>query len=181
MIASGPITQICWVTDDLEGRLGLSKILADSDKDNVSDGNELLKLHTNPLLGDSDKDRVPDPTEFVMGTDPMNPDTNRDGRLDGDIRPKGTGDFDDDGLTNELEKLIGSDPTATDSDNDGFTDFAEYQAFFNPADPASNPLASPTDPTRDPLAGSGSHTKPVIPVENSPDSWGLGDLDAPTG
>jgi cell wall-associated NlpC family hydrolase len=168
------------LTNDQEVQLGLSTTLTDTDSDHVSDLHEMKRLRTDPRLGDSDGDGVPDSTEFAIGTDPLNPDTDWDGRLDGDLRPKGTADDDGDGLTNELEALLGTDPAATDSDNDAFTDLDEYRTFFNPADPASNPLTGTDDPAADPLTGPGRRAKPPTPVENPADSWGLGDLDAPT-
>jgi hypothetical protein len=163
------------LTDTLEAKLGLAATAADSDHDNLSDGYELLALKTDPAKADSDGDGIGDAMELVLGTDPNNPDSDRDGRLDGaDARGEPTVDTDGDGLSDALESILGTKPSVVDSDGDGFTDGAEYRAYFNPADPASNPLAAtapmPTPPTPAPVTPA-----PVTPAPN-PQDWGLDDL-----
>jgi cell wall-associated NlpC family hydrolase len=156
------------LTDTLEVRLGLAATAADSDHDNLSDGYELLNLKTDPTKADSDLDGVGDAMELVLDTDPNSPDSDRDGRLDGaDARGEPAPDTDADGISDPLEAVLGSRPDAVDSDADGFTDGAEYKAFFNPADPASNPLAGNT-PAPAP--------KRPAPAAPDPQDWGLDDL-----
>jgi cell wall-associated NlpC family hydrolase len=164
------------LTDALEARLGLSATTADSDHDDISDGYELLKLHTDPKLADTDGDGVTDALELALGTNPLDPDSNQDGQLDGVSTPGP--DTDQDGLSDALERLLRSDPTQIDSDGDGFTDGAEYSAGFDPANPASNPLlpaptttGSATEAASQALA---DHST-VDPTGHDP-SWGLGDL-----
>lgn len=48
----------------------------DSDDDGLKDGREIV-LGTNPLAGDSDGDGIGDAQEVAAGTDPRNPDTSR--------------------------------------------------------------------------------------------------------
>lgn len=163
------------LTDELEARLGLSGTRADSDRDNLSDGYELLRLRTDPKLADSDRDGLGDGMELAAGTRSTDPDSDRDGRLDGaEQRPERIVDADGDGVTDPLEALFGSDADALDSDRDGFTDGAEYQAFFDPTDAASNPL------TGQPATASGAAatrgTSAAGPA-GGPQSWGLDDLD----
>ncbi len=54
----------------------------DSDGDGLSDSVEAT-LGSNPLLRDEDGDLLSDPQEFFYLQDPKNPDSNRDGILDG--------------------------------------------------------------------------------------------------
>lgn len=68
---------------------------------------------------DLDNDGVPDADEPGIGLDPVNPDTDGDGVLDGDEDP------DNDGLPTNLETLIASDPLQPDSDGDGWQDGQE--------------------------------------------------------
>lgn len=65
---------------------------------------------------DRDGDGVPDSLEARLGLDPNNPDTNGDGKRDGDE------DFDHDGLSNFGELLVGTDPTNPDSNGNGMRD-----------------------------------------------------------
>ncbi len=168
------------LTDDLEIKLGLDPKAADTDQDGLSDGYEMLQLHTDPHRADTDGDGVTDSVELALGTDPNDPDTNRDGRLDGaESRPDGAVDTDGDGLTDELEKLLRTNPQSMDSDGDGFADGAEYQAFFDPANPTSNPLAGPGGPG--PSGGSSTGlTRAASTPPADPHSWGLDHLDPPT-
>lgn len=45
----------------------------DTDGDGLTDGQEVLLYHTNPLVADTDGDGVPDGIEVSTGTDPLNP------------------------------------------------------------------------------------------------------------
>ena len=163
--AAGVDTDKDGLTDALEAQLGLSATVADTDRDNVSDGAELLSLRTDPTRADTDRDGLLDSLELALSHDPLSPDSDRDGRVDGATdRPGALADTDRDGLTDELERILRSDPSRTDSDRDGFVDGAEYRSSFDPAAPDSNPLAG-----RGRTAGRGP--------EDPDQSWGLdGDL-----
>jgi hypothetical protein len=65
---------------------------------------------------DTDGDGVPDDLELIMGLDPKNPSTFRDGKLDGDRDP------DLDGLPTRWEVMFGYDPTKKDTDGNGTND-----------------------------------------------------------
>jgi len=121
----------------------------------------LLNAKTDP-----DGDGLTDLEEYLLGTDPTNPDTDGDGIYDGwEIRygldplnpADARDDFDGDGLTNLEEFLLGTDPTNPDTDGDGLTDFEEVRVYF-------------TDPTNPDTDGDGM-----------PDGWevmyGLNPLD----
>jgi cell wall-associated NlpC family hydrolase len=185
------------LTDELEARLGLSKTAADSDGDHVSDGYELLKLHTDASRADSDGDGLLDPLELALRTNPLDPDSDQDGRVDGVAnRTGGTVDTDHDGVSDVLERILGTDSASADSDGDGFTDGAEYRSAFDPAKATSNPLAgaatTAAHPVTDPAtAASGGATGALtqhaaapplpLPLPEDDPTWGLGhavgDLD----
>ncbi|MCC7373057.1 MAG: Ig-like domain-containing protein [Verrucomicrobiales bacterium] len=65
---------------------------------------------------DTDRDGVPDAIEAALGTDPNQPDTDRNGVSDG------AEDFDRDGLRTSWELVNGLDPRKLDSDGDGVSD-----------------------------------------------------------
>ncbi|MEM1028761.1 MAG: OmpA family protein [Myxococcota bacterium] len=139
-------------------------LAADTDVGGVPDGAEDLNLNgavdpgetdpTNPADDvaplDSDGDGIPDATETLLGTDPLDADSDDDGVLDGD-EPNFSVDSDGDGLINAL------DP---DSDNDGLFDGTELGVttaptgtdvtvgnFVPDADP--NTTTSPINPDTD--------------------------------
>lgn len=57
-------------------------VVADSDDDGLSDGDEAL-AGTNPLLADTDGDGLPDGAEVALGTNPLAADSDGDGVPDG--------------------------------------------------------------------------------------------------
>lgn len=87
--------------------------------------------------------------DFGCGTDPLNPDTDGDGLLDGweavhgmdplvdnatdgDPRTDADADPDHDGLSNIQESALGTDPFQPDTDGDGMDDGWEAQYGFDP-------------------------------------------------
>jgi len=89
----------------------------DSDKDGVTDGNELF-MNLDPKNPDSDGDGIGDGAEWIgLGTDPGSPDS------------------DEDGLTDSEEIKNGTDPKNPDSDGDGMNDGREIKAGKDPLDP----------------------------------------------
>ncbi|MEN0064506.1 MAG: hypothetical protein AAGA48_20325 [Myxococcota bacterium] len=77
---------------------------ADSDGDNLSDGEELNNTGTNPALADTDADGLNDDVEVAGPTDPLDSDSDDDDLLDG------------------AEVTLGTDPMVADTDGDGLTD-----------------------------------------------------------
>ncbi len=79
------------LVDGHEQFIGTDPANPDSDGDGLSDGIEVHRLGTNPLLSDTDSDGISDYVEVLGFTyagqdwylDPLSPDTNGDGRLDG--------------------------------------------------------------------------------------------------
>ncbi|HET7294697.1 MAG TPA: chitobiase/beta-hexosaminidase C-terminal domain-containing protein [Vicinamibacteria bacterium] len=93
---------------------------------------------------DSDADGLFNYAEFLAGTDPLNPDTNGDGILDGPQVESGQSatntDHDGDGVSNAQERTNGTDPFRADTDNDGVNDGTD--CF--PLDPTRSTCPSPT-------------------------------------
>ena len=111
----------------------------DIDFDDVSDLDELTSVNvTNPNLKDTDRDGLSDHDEInIHLTDPTNPDTDGDGYLDGVEIDIGTdphnnldpgssiNDNDFDGLSNEQELVYKTKVNVFDSDGDGLSDWYE--------------------------------------------------------
>ncbi|MDD2240274.1 MAG: hypothetical protein PHI93_06400, partial [Kiritimatiellae bacterium] len=104
--------------------------------------NELALV--NEWIGDADGDGLTNGEEFLLGTDPRNPDTDGDGLSDFDeVRVYGTnpllGDTDGDGLPDAWELANGLDPlvddAAADKDGDGLTNLEEYHLGTDPQNP----------------------------------------------
>lgn len=129
------------LVDIVELRIGSSVFTDDTDHDGLSDAYEVKSTipHTMPNLLDTDEDGIPDGDEDLdedqltnreesaLGTDPLVPDTDRDGLVDSaeaglpgyDPLER---DTDGDGLTDDSELRLGVDPSDPDSDGDGIPD-----------------------------------------------------------
>ena len=93
--------------------------LADTDGDGIDDNDE-AEHGTDPLNPDSDEDGILDGTELnTTGTDPTNPDSDSDGLPDGDE------DLNQDGVVDDGE----TSPSNPDTDGDGTIDSAETLAL----------------------------------------------------
>jgi hypothetical protein len=83
-------------------------------------GAEILALQTS--LADPDRDGLPTATERLLGTDPLDDDS------------------DDDWLRDGIEvNILGTDPLNSDSDNDSADDFTELLYGKNPLDSVNHP------------------------------------------
>lgn len=147
-----------YIPDGWEYQHGLDPLNPEDAFDDP-DGDQLVNLAeflsgTNPRLTDTDADFLPDYEEVVIYmTDPLNPDTDGDGLLDGQevwdknmdgVRDGGFfpdwagGDMDGDGLVDG--------PTDWDTDGDGMPDgFEVLDLFGNIRDPGAT--LNPSDPT----------------------------------
>ena len=95
----------------------------DTDRDGLSDGDEVRRYHTSPRKRDSDGDGLNDGAEMRRyHTDPRKRDTDRDGLSDGD----------------EVRRYH-TRPLERDSDGDGYIDRAEIRASTNPLSRRSRP------------------------------------------
>jgi alpha-tubulin suppressor-like RCC1 family protein len=101
------------------------------------------------LAADQDADDLVTWREYLLGTDPLNPDTNGNGILDGHDDAIGANgldpDSDDDGVPNWIEQTNGTDPFNADTDGDSVNDAND--AF--PLDPTRSmaPSSNPSDTT----------------------------------
>ncbi len=120
------------LTRNFEEEIGTNPNLMDSDKDGLSDGEELLRFQTNPLENDTDKDGINDGDEIrLYNTDPKAIDTDGDGLSDYEeiinyLTNPNSKDSDGDNLSdgNELDRYK-TNPNKTDTDEDGIPDGEE--------------------------------------------------------
>lgn len=131
------------LTDAEEAAQSTDPLVADTDKDGLSDGDEVHRFSTNPVLADTDADGFQDGDELYRGTDPLAaettlPDRDGDGLADmfedwkslDAVNP----DIDGDALADGDEvRVYGTDPKNRDTDGDGFDDKTEITNGFNPS------------------------------------------------
>jgi len=131
----------------------------DTDGDDLPDVWEKIYFPTDltklTKTGDYDADGLKDTAEYMLDTDPTNPDTDGDGLKDGvetntgkyvsatdtGSNPKKT-DSDNDGLSDatEVNRVPPTDPNKADTDADGFTDAEEIAGGTDPVNPQDSPL-----------------------------------------
>jgi TolB protein len=128
------------LTSSKELEIGSDPTKADTDDDQLLDGEEFITYLTNPLAPDSDTDGLRDGEEIrTYTTNPLNPDTDADLLNDGDEVARGTDpkntDTDQDGLGDGTEVNIGTDPLVQDTDKDLLMDGLENQTCPHPLQP----------------------------------------------
>jgi hypothetical protein len=117
---------------------------ADPDGDGLDNLTE-YGLGTDPCDSDTDDDGLSDGAEVnTHGTDPLDSDTDNDGLSDGaEVNTYGTDpldpDSDNDGLNDGFEVSIGTNPALADTDSDGFSDHQELNLGSDPLVNASRP------------------------------------------
>jgi len=139
----------------------------DTDGDGLSDGEEALRRGTDPRNPDSDQDGLKDGDEVQRNTDPRNPDTDQDGSPDGDEMQHKTDprnpDTDNDRLSDGKETPPCPSPLNPDTDGDGIIDGLD----LNPCDP-KNPALTATAaaglPTPTPLPPTPIPPTPIPPT-----------------
>lgn len=149
-------------------------------------GMEVL-LHGVPFgFADSDADDLNDNAEKLLGTDPVNPDSDGDGFLDGHefwenadpftpgLDPAPFDNNDADSLTDWQEALLGTDPFFEDTDGDGPWDDHEFSQGGDPLDPAVQPPPDAETPFGEP-AWLEAHQLVAVDEETFPQ--GLGPID----
>ena len=113
------------LSDAEELVLGTDPALADTDGDQLTDGQEVNVYGTDPLHRNTDRDGLNDYVEITFkGTDPRNPDTDADGLTDGQEASGSVG--------------IGTDPLNPDTDDGGTGDGVEVGRGSDPFDPADD-------------------------------------------
>ena len=101
------------------------------------------------LTDDADDDTLETWREYLLGTDPLNPDSNGNGVLDGLDDASGSNaanpDVDGDSIPNWVEQANGTDPYRADSDGDSYND--DVDAFPLDASRHNLPSSNPYDTT----------------------------------
>lgn len=107
--------------------------LRDSDGDGLTDEWEIA-MGLDPYAKDTDQDGLTDYEEvYLTLTNPLEPDTDGDGIIDGED------DIDGEGLSNREELDMGTDPLKSDTDGDNLTDYEEVHDY------GTDPLSEDTD------------------------------------
>ena len=131
-------------------QFGTDPLKPDTDGDGLSDGEEALRLNTNPLTPDTDQDGLADGDELSRNTDPHNPDTDQDGLSDGQEVALKTDplkpDTDNDRLLDGKETPPCPSPTNPDTDGDGIIDGLDLEPC-NPNNPSLTATSGATQPT----------------------------------
>ncbi len=203
------------LTVDEENNIGTDPTNSDTDGDGINDGTEVAN-NTDPLdacdpnaqivgLLDCDQDGLSADDENLIGTDPLNPDTDGDSVNDGAEVTNGSdplnpcdpnplalasNDCDNDGLTNDEETNAGTDPIDADTDDDTINDGDELDGGSDPLNPCDPNIGLPTedcdndgltneeeDLGADGIADSGDETDPADP---DTDDDGINDGDEVT-
>ncbi len=113
---------------DTDGDSIINALDTDDDDDGLETSAEIL-LGTNPLLADTDGDGLSDGDEIgdLMDTNKKPADTDKDGTIDA-LDTEDDLDQDGDGLNNTLEAQLNTDPKKKDTDGDGIDDAEEVGA-----------------------------------------------------
>ncbi|MHA1156754.1 MAG: hypothetical protein ACTSQK_11660, partial [Candidatus Heimdallarchaeota archaeon] len=98
---------------------GVIVLALDSDRDSISDIDEINIYGTNPYNSDTDSDGASDDFEILYGLDPLDP-------------ADGSQDPDQDGLTNADESVLLTNPFEEDTDQDGMPDGFEAENRLDP-------------------------------------------------
>lgn len=130
------------LSNTAEASLGTNPLDEDSDDDGLSDGDEVLKYHTDPSRLDTDRDGSYDGEEIAAETKPLDPDSDDDGLEDGFEASLATNpldlDTDDDGAWDGEEVIAGTEADIADTDGDGASDGLEISAESDPLLPDSD-------------------------------------------
>jgi len=179
---NSPDTDKDGLTDALEQRYHLDPTKMDTDGDNISDGYELSQYGTDPTKADSDRDGLSDANEIALGLNPLDRDSDDDGKMDSYGVLTDTTDSDADGLSDELEFMLQTMSNDIDSDDDGSTDWLEFEAGTDPLDALDNPLSAiavgaPQPLVSMPLGGTDTN---LVDDDDDDDGGDLGPLDDDT-
>lgn len=125
------------ITDEEEISYKTDKENADSDGDELLDGEEVFFENTDPLKKDTDVDGLFDVFEVTYFTEDVLEPTKKDS--DENSIDDGLEDFDLDGLSNLKEQEYKTNPFSDDTDKDNLTDREEINLYH------TDPLESDTD------------------------------------
>jgi hypothetical protein len=158
------------LNDDEEYQLGTDCLNADTDMDLLDDDLEILIYLTDPLNPDTDSDGAMDGVEVIYGSHPRLRDTDGDGIIDGTEIDMGLDptnrDTDMDGVDDGDELDLGLDPLSNDTDKDGLLDGIELLHGTDPFSP---------DTDSDGLSDLFEVVNGLNPLSNDTDMDGLSD------
>ena len=158
------------LNDDEEYQLGTDCLNADTDMDLLDDDQEVLIHFTDPLNPDTDDDGAMDGVEVIYGSHPRLRDTDYDGIIDGTEIDMGldptSKDTDMDGIDDGDELDLGLDPLSNDTDKDGLLDGIELIHGTDPFSP---------DTDSDGLSDLFEVVNGLNPLSNDTDMDGLSD------
>jgi hypothetical protein len=158
------------LNDDEEYQLGTDGLNADTDMDLLDDDQEVLIYFTDPLNPDTDSDGAMDGVEVIYGSHPRLIDTDQDGINDGPEIDMGLDptnrDTDVDGVDDGTELDLGLDPLSNDTDKDGLLDGLELIHETDPLSP---------DTDSDGLSDLFEVVNELNPLSNDTDMDGLSD------
>ncbi|HUU78412.1 MAG TPA: hypothetical protein VMX55_08695 [candidate division Zixibacteria bacterium] len=116
----------------------------DTDRDGLTDYEEIITYNSNPILADTDADKLDDWLELQWSSDITDPDTDGDTLLDGfevfyyKTNPTNS-DTDGDNMPDDYEISNGLDPVlddaAADNDEDGLSNYEEFSYGTDPNNP----------------------------------------------
>lgn len=159
-----------------EAYIGTDPFNPDTDGDLITDRDELLVTHTNPLKKDSDGNGWTDYEDWA-GLSRPEADADNDGVSNEAEAKAGTdvrkADTDDDGLTDGIELASGGVYSALllDTDGNGVSDYAQYYGVqpgtgtggADPAPAVADPAASPTPASEGTGSGPGNSVETPEP------------------
>lgn len=122
MRASGYLTYPLFTVVFLLPAATLAAEVADTDRDQISDQEEISVYHTDPKFSDTDGDGMADGEEIKNGYSPLH----------GGKQKLSAVDTDGDGLSDAVEIALGTDIINIDTDGDHHPDNAEVYTGFNP-------------------------------------------------
>ncbi len=140
------------LSDLEELKFGTNPFSKDTDRDSLSDYEEIMDYGTSPINSDTDSDGLTDYNEIITTkTDPLKYDTDGGGAHDGlevefDGDPNDPNDdkqfidSDKDGLTDAKEEELGTNPNNPDTDGGGASDKLEHIAGLDPVNDPKDDL-----------------------------------------
>lgn len=149
------------VLNYIEDINGTDKDKIDTDGDGLTDYDEIAILGTNPLEKDTDNNGVPDGDEDFDGDTLSNYDEIQKG-----LNPLSK-DSDYEGLQDNIELEIGTDPLKADTDGDGINDYDEYQRGTDPLTPEDPQEIIEEVIDSDDMAIVGADVTPTLEIEAS--------------
>ena len=126
-----PSSSLCYIVPDVSGTYTVRLYVDNGKAPSPYVEHQVISSGNMPPHSDRDGDGLSNAMEIALGTDPDDPDMDKDGINDGDeVNIYNTDPFsedtDGDGLSDGLEIVLGTDPNNPDTDGDGILDGDEF-------------------------------------------------------